>query len=378
MRQDGSPGRHALTHWQTMLIFVGWTLFSVYIYSRYSQLGDSAAYLAGDYGDSAQMRTQVISAISSRVAALFGGGVFAHLVFSLFAAAGVAHLASQADVRGRYRWPLLAILLTPNFGVWASVVGRESLFVGLLGFFLGAVIGYYRKPALHRVLLALVCLAGMIFIRGPYGIGLALFFVIFLAYRSGPRTRMSLGVQSMMLSLIAMVALIVCWPVLDRAITDDVLPRAQSFFTIGSATTRTWVDLDTAGDLFTSLWWTLPLAIVGPTPAEALARPVMLPFLFSGMVVLGSLLYSIAVAMHTRGLERKILLLGWLPAMTVILIAYVPFGIYNPGSGIRYASCFLLFLVFPSMLCSAASATARTDHSRVSRSTPFASGMGAR
>jgi hypothetical protein len=31
----------------------------------------------------------------------------------------------------------------------------------------------------------------------------------------------------------------------------------------------------------------------------------------------------------------------------------VPFGVYNPGSGIRYASCFLLFLVYPSMLLSA-------------------------
>ena len=42
---------------------------------------------------------------------------------------------------------------------------------------------------------------------------------------------------------------------------------------------------------------------------------------------------------------------------SIILIAYVPFGIYNSGSAIRYASCFLLFLVFPSMLLSAASAS---------------------
>jgi hypothetical protein len=50
--------------------------------------------------------------------------------------------------------------------------------------------------------------------------------------------------------------------------------------------------------------------------------------------------------------------LGWLPAMMVTLISYVPFGVYNAGSGIRYASCFLLFLVFPWMLRSALAATA--------------------
>jgi hypothetical protein len=58
------------------------------------------------------------------------------------------------------------------------------------------------------------------------------------------------------------------------------------------------------------------------------------------------------------GRERKILLLCWLPAVAFILIAYVPFGIYNSGSAIRYASCFLLFLIFPSMLLSAVSAEA--------------------
>ncbi|HEX2083754.1 MAG TPA: hypothetical protein VHF86_09775, partial [Xanthomonadaceae bacterium] len=54
-----------------------------------------------------------------------------------------------------------------------------------------------------------------------------------------------------------------------------------------------------------------------------------------------------------HGVVRRILLLGWLPAMIVILFAYVPFGVYNPGSGIRYASCFMPFLVFPSLLLSA-------------------------
>jgi hypothetical protein len=45
----------------------------------------------------------------------------------------------------------------------------------------------------------------------------------------------------------------------------------------------------------------------------------------------------------------------------VILIAYVPFGVYNSGSAIRYASSFLLFLIFPSMLRSAMSAEDATD-----------------
>jgi hypothetical protein len=91
----------------------------------------------------------------------------------------------------------------------------------------------------------------------------------------------------------------------------------------------------------------------------------MLPFFLSGLVIFCSLLYAIGVAFRTpAGTERKILLLGWLPAVVVILIAYVPFGIYNSGSAIRYASCFLLFLIFPSMLRSAASAEDVFDSDR--------------
>ena len=84
-----------------------------------------------------------------------------------------------------------------------------------------------------------------------------------------------------------------------------------------------------------------------------MARPLMSPVLpVRPGRVLHACCYSIRLAFRApAGLERKILVLGWLPAMLVImLVAYVPFGIYNSGSAIRYASCFLLFLVFPSML----------------------------
>jgi hypothetical protein len=105
--------------------------------------------------------------------------VLAHLAFSMFAATGVAYMVGQARVHGHYRWPLLALLLTPSFGVWASVVGRESLYIGCLGFFMGAVVGYFRARA--------ACIAccsrwwpwrALVFIRAPFGGAMALFFVM--------------------------------------------------------------------------------------------------------------------------------------------------------------------------------------------------------
>ena len=85
----------------------------------------------------------------------------------------------------------------------------------------------------------------------------------------------------------------------------------------------------------------------------------MLPFLASGLLVFFLLLYAIQQAFRApAGLPRKLLVLGWFPATALTLVAYVPFGVYNPGSGIRYASCFVLFFVFPWMLRSAIAAGA--------------------
>jgi hypothetical protein len=343
------------------LLFFAWTLFSVFIYTRYSTLGDSQSYLTGAYaGEDRAARTLAITALAEAVYAVVRVPVLAHMVFSAFAATGVVYMARQARLHGRYQWPLLAILLIPNFGVWASAVGRESLFVGMLGLFMGALLSYYRRPTFNQFLLGLSCVAGMVFVRAPFGIGALVLLLMFLLYRSGPRTGFTVGVQALFFVVTALVVLGLAWPYLDAYITGDVLPKAEGYFTVHSETTRTAIELDTTVDLITSLWWSLPLALVGPTPAEVMERPLMLPFFLSGLVVLGSVVYAVALAFRApRGRVRKILLLGWLPALAVMLFAYVPFGIYNPGSAIRYASCFLLFLTFPAMLLSTVSAQSR-------------------
>ncbi|HSR64646.1 MAG TPA: hypothetical protein VLM17_03445 [Xanthomonadaceae bacterium] len=357
-----------LRAWHVYLLFFCWTVFSLYVYSHFSTLGDSHTYLSGAYDDDEHAaRTLVITYLAEGAFALLRVEFLAHLAFSLFAATGVAYLVRQARPHGRFRWPLLAILLTPNFGVWSSVIGRESLFVALLGWFLGAVIGYYRTPGLRRLTLAILCIAGMTFIRSPYGIGMGLFFLMVLAYRSGPRMNLSIGLQTLLFATVCGMVLVAAWPYLDDYIANEVLPKAKGYFTVSSETTRTWIQLNSTQTLFSSLWWTLPLALVGPTPGEVAARPMMLPFLVSGAVVFGCLLYSVGVAFRAPpGRERKILLLGWLPAVALILVAYVPFGVYNSGSAIRYASCFLLFLVFPSLLLSSVDADAAA-HAAVPR-----------
>src|SRR5688500_2238038 len=150
------PARNALGKASVYAIFVCWTLLAVYVYSRYSQLGDARSYLTGAYDDAAQARTYLVTQIATTIIGLVRVDVLAHLVFSLFAASGVAYLVGQARVHGQYRLPLLAILLVPSFGVWAAVVGREALYIGLLGYFMGAMVGYFRARGFLRLMLAML------------------------------------------------------------------------------------------------------------------------------------------------------------------------------------------------------------------------------
>lgn len=355
VRREAGP--RTLSSSSVYALFVCWTLFAVFVYSKFSQLGDAQSYLLGAYDEEGQLRTIMITWIATTVIRIAHAELLAHLAFSLFAATGVAYLARQAQVHGKYRWPLLAIVLLPNFGVWASVIGRESLFIGLLGLFMGATIGYQARGGVLKLLLAITCVAGMVLIRSPFGFAMGLFLMMFLLYVRGPSLHLSIGVQALGYAAVAALVLAVIWPQLDDYIANDVLPKARSYFTIGSATTRTWIHLATTGTLFKSLWWTIPLSLLGPTPGEVLARPVMLPFLLAGLAIMGLLGFGIYSAFRApAGRPRKLLVLGWMPAMAVILVAYVPFGVYNPGSGIRYASCFLLFLIYPSMLLSSLAA----------------------
>ena len=68
------------------LLFFFWTLFSVFLYARFTTLGDSNSYLTGAYDDEHELRTIVIQDIAGLVYSIAHNDLLAHLVFSAFAA----------------------------------------------------------------------------------------------------------------------------------------------------------------------------------------------------------------------------------------------------------------------------------------------------
>lgn len=333
------------------VLSIAWTLFSVYIYRSFSSLGDSAAYIEDAYADHAQLRTRFISYAAMLLRTVTGHELGSHLGFSLFCYSGLAYLV-VGRCGGAAKLACAGVMLSPNFGVWSSVVGREALFIGFLGYSLGALLRHYNTGKLRYLCIAFATFLPLVFLRSAYGASLGVFYLGYLVFRRPTRCGLTVSLLAALSMVVLLLGLIFFSEVMDKLVTHKILPEAKSYFTTNSPTTRAWVRLDTSKDYLASLPWSIPLSLLGPTWGEVLRRPVMLPFFLGGLVSLMCLFVACCSAVFGEASfrERRILLFGWLPAVVTTLLVYMPYGIYNPGSGIRYASCFIVFLWVPLIM----------------------------
>ena len=112
------------------LLFFGWTLFSVFVYSHFSTLGDSQSYLTGAYDEMGTRLRTSYHPLAELVYSVVHVDSCRHLVFSLFAATGVALMIKQAKLA---RQLSLAVARDPadsefrrvGVGDWARIPVRR-------------------------------------------------------------------------------------------------------------------------------------------------------------------------------------------------------------------------------------------------------------
>lgn len=328
-----------------------WMLFSLHVYRRFSSLGDSAAYIEEGFDEEAQLRTRFISMLASAIVSLSRMELGSHLAFAWFSYSGITYLAAGLQLGSR-RWSLLAVLLSPGFGVWSSVVGREALFIGCLGYCIGAMLRHYRTGKCRFLALGIAMVMPLIFFRSVYGASIALFCCIYVALLFPSKVHVCSALIYLISLIVACLLGVTFWEEIDEFLSNEVLPTAKSYFTINSPTTRTWIALNNARDFLTQAPMLIPLSLLGPTLAEVYVRPVMFPFMVGGCGFIVCLIYAFYCAFlgEASWFERRVMVLAWFPSVMMILLSYMPYGVYNPGSSIRYASCFVLFFFLPIVM----------------------------
>jgi hypothetical protein len=333
--------------WHVYAVFLGWTSFAVFVFARVTSLGDSEAYLSGVHDDHPNARTFAI-AMLAQIAVHVGGGEFgAHLLFSAVAASGMAYLLASAQ--GVHHWSQSAILFNPCFGTFAAAAGREALLVAATGACLGAVLRDVGERSWRHLALAIVSASTAAFLRPGFGASLLLLAFVHAALRSSWRSGVSLQVLAGAWSCAMVLVGVMVLDDFADFMDTQVLPTARLYFTPRAPMTRLWAPIASLGDMVASLWWSIPLILVGPTPGEVFERPALLPHFIGGLVVVAVLIDGF-IACATVAACRRVLVLAWIPAVAVGLFGLLPFSIVNAGSGTRYMTSLLPVLLLPRLL----------------------------
>ena len=359
-----------------LFLKVFYTFFAVYVFSRFTSLNDSAAYLSSSgFAGASFTRTVFVALLASGLRTVLTQDILVHLVFSAFALGGILYFLSGMKFSQFERILILTLIASPAFGVWSSVVGKEALAVGALGFLLGALIKVRITPSLVTFGVGFCGLILFDFIRPHYGVFVSVFTFLWLLSRNAVSIHISTGVWAGITLIVISMASIVFYDTISTLLEDLVLPTAQaSFSNPDSRSNRFGVNILTAREYITSLPWGIPTAIIGPTLSEAVANPLKLgPFFVFGVVNVFVVVYAFfrVLGLRSNRMLQKQLVICWVLPAAGILLIHEPFGVYNPGAATRFTTGFILFFLFPMVairgLCRA---PITNDQSRPLRRTP--------
>ena len=318
--------------------------FALFIYSKLTTLGDVQAYINGSHGTSGFLTNS--TALMDLVAfslSFFLGNVLVNLPFALLAFYGVFYAVSRLTLTKKQLICLLLILSFPSFGVWTSIVSKESVAVFFMGIILGNIIDYNEdKPASNKLLL-FIALYLCITFKPQYLIGIsALIFFIFLTKNFFQEPFGKLFI----LILFFISSFLVLYIFRNEInLLSFVMP---AHFNKEAGSTREnfiWVD---DYDVFWNAPYGMFISFFGPTFNEALSKPThLLAFVESSLIIL-VFVYFVLKNFYYTYLTAKfnVYIFGlFITSFSWILFVHYPFGVLNPGSAIRYRENFFSFFV---------------------------------
>lgn len=314
-------------------------LLGIYIYTKFTSLGDTMVYLSGGLPEFSNFSYFTSTGLMTKLGILFHTYLrlpfLSCLPFIIVSYASIKYvIKSHDELRSTI---LYALLLTPHFLIYTSVFSKEAISCVFSAILASWVISYIKgdfKFKLIYIIGIIVC---------------AIFKAQFLPFIFEALFLLWITQRIHSAKIIAFIALSI-WLVNIGTLyylRDFIDEGAQVFklnFTYGDAkSTRETEFFSEKYGVFKHLPAGMFISFWGPTINEMIAKPAQLfaglesfvIFLIYGFLFVGSVLKS--------KFDAKIF---WSYSFIVlgILMVHYPFGIFNPGSAIRYRQNFhLLF-----------------------------------
>ena len=322
-------------------------IFAIHIYGKLTQLGDTERYLNASLSSVTDFSflwnsTKMMDAIGSIMGILGGSNVLTNLPFTILSFFTVKWIIDKYHFRQYINNRLLLFVLSlPNFCIWTDICSKETVglvFSAILGsFVLDFLSGNYsiKKKHIFAMYLCLIFKPQY----APFIIqGLFVIYVMNRFCRTISR--------KVLLGLLV----IFCNAVLLYLVKDVVNEYANMMyvhFDFDGSSTRDNLWLKD-NDFFYEAPRGMFVAFFGPTVSEMMHTPTHLIagiescILLMLFLILGSHFFYRLVYQYKLNVT---LFFSYFIIITGIALLHYPFGIFNPGSAIRYRTNFLFLFI---------------------------------
>lgn len=323
--------------------------FDVFIYNHLSTLGDTSRYLHASFKMPGLSSTDVMDTVGS----LLGKfslyiDVVANFPAMLLGFYCIYWTVEKLELRKKVNQQLLFLIISwPNFCIWTSVFGKEL--IGLVFSCIFAVLfvnflnGHFKLRWRDYLATALCLLFKPQYFPFIFA-GLFYIYVCkkFFGIKSSPFAQFGLFIIVIAVEIIALYAI--------RDIVDELSFQMHKHFVYPGMETSSRPNIFLQpGDFFKYTPYGMFIGFFGPTPGEMLRKPLQLIAGIESLAIIACFLWLCQRSIYRLvkyGRISPVPLCSIFLTVTGILFIHYPFGIFNPGSAIRYrTNFFFLFVV---------------------------------
>jgi hypothetical protein len=329
---------------------VGYSIFGQLVVLRLTPISDTENYQKGIFEQEAGgfwqrfefftggswTDSQLATGLTAKLGALFGQLLFedpilVNIAFQTVTFVGLVYLLLSLERTNRVL--MAGVVLLPSFTLWTSIASKESI----VAFCVAILSGYLVRMYLYgqRIGFIHVLVAGILFVyKSQYLI--AFTFVVVGCFVT--RSIRQKAVVALLGGLFSLVLLY-----MFRDDVAELSGRVQWALTVGGIgqTTRFETFFVEKYDVFLRAPEGMFLAFFGPVLTEVFYGPLQSIVFIESSVLLLVLVYL--AGRQIRNLPVHSFILGLFSIFWILFPNY-PFGVYNPGTAIRYRSGWIVFL----------------------------------
>lgn len=320
-------------------------IFAVFVYTKLSSLGDTYRYL----------NSKLYFPNLNSTALMDFSGYFAnklplvlkHFPLMILSFIGIKYLLGVLQKyhlcnTSRDRLFFFLLFCMPSIGIWSSIHSKEAVGVFFMSIITAFIIKVNIKKRIFPNLIEIFALTLCYIFKPHYLISIFSTYLFILISR---QFKLSNILQTCIFLFAIITQLLILYSFQDKI--DNLAFQMHTHFDSPTAnSTRDNIFFE-PGDFFKNSSYGMLIAFLGPTFEEASRSPAKL------LAFLESLIYIVSIYFYSL-LSFKNIIKGKFNIFSFsvlflaffwILFVHYPFGVFNPGSAIRYRSNFLPFFI---------------------------------